>query len=226
MQKRKSKKTELLEDIDAWVARHQLVSNAYLDGLKNALSQNKNLPYWASLDPATSLPTKSEFLTKTAQRSFFYTQVLRNVLVFVPVALTWSAVSHASKAFGIFTTNNPNNVANFLQFWQNGYDVLPKEWTIGFIANLDFLLISLVILLTLVLSFLQKNLTLVNERGLQSFSFERDQLGYQISEFLFIKQRVTTVTVNAGINNSVQNLKSATETLRNVIEKINRKIEN
>ena len=54
---------------------------------------------------------------------------------------------------------------------------------------------------------------------------ERLRVALLVSEYLFDKQKVTTVTVNAGINSSVQNLKNATTKLNETVKKIEKKIQ-
>jgi hypothetical protein len=54
---------------------------------------------------------------------------------------------------------------------------------------------------------------------------ERLRVALLVSEYLFDKQKVTTVTVNAGINSSVQNLKNATTKLDETVKKIEKKIQ-
>ena len=211
--------------LQSWASKHNLISDPFVSGLLNALLNRINLPFWASKDledllPHANLPGKTSIARISA-----YLIIIRNVVVFVPVALTWSAVSHATNAFGIYTANNPNSVANFLQFWQNGYDVLSPEWRIGFVANLDFLLIAIVIALTLFTSVLHTRTESRKGTALATLEVERLHVALLVSEYLFEKQKVTTVTVNAGINSSIQNLKNATTRLNESVQKIEKKIQ-
>ena len=70
-------------------------------------------------------------------------------MVFLPVALTWLAISKAASAFTLYGATNALNLINFLDFWQNGYGVLSQNWSLSHIATMDFLIIMLVIALTI-----------------------------------------------------------------------------
>ena len=223
--KKATKESIAIESLRSWATKHQLLDDPFVKGLLHGVISRTNLPFWASKELVDLLPhAKSSSKTRMA-RIDAYLIIIRNVVVFIPVALTWSAVSHATNAFGIYTSANPNSVANFLQFWQNGYDVLAPEWKIGFVANLDFLLIAVVIALTLYTSVLQarsENQRMDEEMALEE---ERLRVALLVSEYLFDKQKVTTVTVNAGVNSSVQNLKNATTKLNETVKKIEKKIQ-
>jgi hypothetical protein len=84
--------------------------------------------------------------------------VLRNSLVFLPVALTWFAISKATSAFALYTSDNSLSVVNFLDFWENGYGVLASRWALSNVATLDFEIILLIIALTIAITFLDRSL--------------------------------------------------------------------
>jgi cytochrome b len=146
--------------------------------------------------------------------------VIRNVAVFVPVALTWSAVSHATAGFAKFVNENPNAVANFLEFWQNGYGYLSSEWTIGTVANLDFLIILVVIVLTLYISLATNKDKQRRSIRSESFNLERLALALEVRDFLHDKRRVTNVTMNQSMATAIQNLQNATYELDLVAQRI------
>jgi hypothetical protein len=211
--KKVSRNAELADAIDSWAKSNALTENPYLVGVSGAIRANKNLAMWASLDPAELLPfvnSKSESLLQTLNHLMI---LIRNVLVFFPVALTWIAVSKATTAFSIYTGRNAVSVVNFLDFWQNGYGVLAKEWTIGRVAFIDFLLILLVIILTLITSILGRRIEHIELDHEKVVDNTRTKLIIEISEFLFDKQKVTTAIVNQSIGKTVQDLKNASTVL-------------
>lgn len=207
-----------------WSLTHKLESDPYLSGITEAIERKRSLAMWAALDPMALLPQPQSVKKSRASSVNHYLVIVRNVLVFAPVALTWAAVGKATAAFSIFVERNPDAVANFLEFWQNGYGVLANEWTIGHIAMLDFLLISAVIALTLTTSILGKKIEDANDIELRLIEVERTSLAVEISNFLFDKQRVTNVTMNKSLATALQNLLNVSENLAEVTEKL-RKIE-
>ena len=129
--------TELLN----WAASNGVQEEPMVESLLEDLRNEENLSIWATLDPFEFLPTPANRAGSDLSKWGKAAANLRNVSVFLPVALTWKAVSEATAAFGTFVENNQASTVNFLAFWQNGYDVLSSFWTIGHIASLDFLII-------------------------------------------------------------------------------------
>jgi hypothetical protein len=131
----------------------------------------------------------------------------------LPVALTWIAVSKATSAFSLYTSKNSIAVVNFLEFWQNGYGVLDEKWTIGVVAYLDFLLILLVILLTLITAYLGRRNQNLRKDGFSEMDNERTSLALDISAYLFSKQAVTPLSMNANMATALRQLLNATDAL-------------
>jgi hypothetical protein len=127
-------------------------------------------------------------------------------LIFVPVALTWIAVSKATTAFERYTTANPSAVVNFLEFWQNGYGVLSKDWTIGHVAFLDFAIIAIVIALSLVVSFMELQHKKTMRTVVAALQNERLSLGIKIFKYLHSQKSATPQVVNASVASSIRNL--------------------
>jgi hypothetical protein len=205
-----AKGSALAEKLQIWSLKNGLDAHPYMLVLIDGLLKRKNLAMLSEIDALELFPKFSKSGAQTRDRFILTLTVIRNVAVFVPVALTWSAVSHSTAAFAKFVNDNPDTVANFLEFWQNGYNYLSSEWTIGNIANLDFLIILIVIFLTLYISLAsnrdkQKNLALA-----ASFNEERLTLALEVREFLHDKRRITNVTMNQSLASAIQNLKNAT----------------
>jgi hypothetical protein len=133
-----------------WAQTNDVVDDPYISGLTDAVSSGDPLSYWSSLDPTDALPAPLVPRNVLTQMSRFLA-VVRNVMVFVPVAITWLAISRATDAFGEYTASLPGGTqVNFFEFWQSGGDgVLAEEWRLGSVAMLAFVLISLIVFLTL-----------------------------------------------------------------------------
>jgi hypothetical protein len=127
-------------------------------------------------------------------------------LVFVPVALTWIAVSKATTAFEQYTKANPNAVVNFLEFWQNGYGILSKDWTIGHIALLDGGIIGVVIALSMAVSVLEIRHKQAMRKIVPVLDNKRLALGVKIFKYLHTQKSATPEVVNANVAASVRNL--------------------
>jgi hypothetical protein len=213
----KAKKSEehviLADSLDQWAGKHRVAQDPYVIRLAQSLRTRSNLSMWASLNPMEFLPNPEIHKMRSAESLVHFLSVIRNSIVFLPVALTWIAVSKATSAFSLYTSKNSIAVVNFLEFWQNGYGVLAKEWTIGRIAFLDFLLILLVIVLTLLTAYLSRRNQNNREDAIGELDHERTALALDISAYLFAKQAVTPLTMNANMATALRQLLNATDAL-------------
>jgi hypothetical protein len=213
----KAKKSEehviLADSLDQWAGKHRVAQDPYVIRLAQSLRTRSNLSMWASLNPMEFLPNPEIHKMRSAESLVHFLSVIRNSIVFLPVALTWIAVSKATSAFSLYTSKNSIAVVNFLEFWQNGYGVLAKEWTIGRIAFLDFLLILLVIVLTLLTAYLSRRNQNNREDAIGELDHERTALALDLSAYLFAKQAVTPLTMNANMATALRQLLNATDAL-------------
>ena len=203
----------LADSVEAWGNKYGQTEDGYVSGLIAALRENKNLHIWATFDPVDYLPIPMLANgSKLAGRVRFIT-VLRNVLVFAPVALTWVAVGEATKGFQEYISQNTTGVANFLDFWQNGYDILPSEYRISHVAQLDAIIIIGVIALTLLASVLGGKAEKQTAGGEAFADRERTALAIEIGLYLYDKQRPSASVVNSSVANSVARLRTSTTAL-------------
>ena len=123
MAKKPSENIEIAQALSAWGKKYGCTNNL-TEQLVSDLENKSNLHKWAELDPFEFLPYPRAMAFDKKNRLVDTLTVLRNVLVFAPVALTWAAVGQATTAFEKYTAANDGAVVNFLEFWQNGYGVL------------------------------------------------------------------------------------------------------
>lgn len=205
----------LAELIQSWAVRNRLTSDPYVRGLVSALVESKNLSLWASIDALAYLP-HSRVISEDGVRNFYRKlNAIRNTLVFAPVALTWLAVGQATSAFREFVDRNSTATVNFLEFWQNGYDVLGSEWRLSSIAFLDFLIVFAVIVITIFSNYVSDRSEARLRAEETELEQERTELAIAIKEYLFLKQNLTRATLNAGVATAIENLVQATENIQN-----------
>jgi hypothetical protein len=231
MAPRKPRKPQAIDalatNIAAWISRHGLESDPYLTGLQNAIESKKDLHIWAELDPTQYLPHPETKAGQAKERLVRVLTVIRNVLVFAPVALTWAAVSAATSGFSQYIAQNGADVVNFLDFWQNGYDILAEEWKIGNVARLDFIIVLIVIALTLYVSQVGHTVEQMKNSAEDAIDRERLALAIEIHAALHDKRKITTVTMNASLAGAISRLVAATNNLEDashIIEKASRKL--
>ncbi len=231
MAPRKPRKPQAVDQLagrlSEWILRHNLQSDPYLNGLVAAIESKKDLHIWAELDPNQYLPHPEAKSASPTERLVRILTVIRNVLVFAPVALTWAAVGEATTGFSEYIEQNGADVVNFLDFWQNGYDILAAEWRIGNVARLDFIIVVIVILLTLYVSRGGHKADLLRQAEEAEYDLERLALAIEIHAALHDKRKITTVTMNASLAGSISRLVAASNNLEDAskfIEKASRKL--
>ena len=197
-----------------------LEEDPYLEGLSQAIEEGKNLSVWASNDVMTLMPHPD---VASIEGPIYSAMVLiRNVLVFVPVALTWLAVGKATTGFSLYTTkSSAASIVNFLQFWQNGYGVLSKAWTLSQVAEDDFYIIAAVIFLTFVTPFMNRSAVKRAARfGLDALR-ERLALVIEVESFLFDRRRLTPLSIDSALAHSFERVVDATHNLMTASNAIN-----
>ena len=214
------KHIELADQVDLWARKYQVSRDPYVTGLSASLREKKNLPIWASMNPVEYLPQPEITEGLAVARWARLLTLIRNVLVFAPVALTWAAVGQATTAFSEYVKENGADVVNFLDFWQNGYGVLGEEWRISNVAFLDFIIILVVIILTLIASVFGKRASEAQALFEQQIERERVGLAVEINTYLFDKQKATNVTMNASLAGAIAKLLNATDALEDVAKNL------
>lgn len=212
--------TVLAEKLERWVSLRGVKNDPYLQQLIEALHNRKNLHIWAEIQPLDFMPHPVSNAQSNQSNLVRVFTIVRNVLVFAPVALTWAAVSAATTGFAAYTKENGASVVNFLDFWQNGYGFLADHWHIGEVARLDFFLVVVVIVLTLYVSLAghKAQMARVNEEAL--IDKERAELALEITAVLHDKRKITTVTMNQALAGSISRLVNATHSLETAAKDI------
>jgi len=199
-------KEDLAASLEQWASAYKVSSDPFVIGLSQAIKSGDDLAAYSELNPLDYLPTPIHAGNERSSSLQNILTIIRNILVFFPVALTWIAVSKSTSAFAVYIEQNKAAVVNFLEFWQNGYGVLGKSWTIGHVAFLDFFVIMTVIALTLVTA-LMHNRHMTNTKTHHSKSeTERTALGLKLHLYLHEHRAVTPTTISASVARAVKDL--------------------
>jgi hypothetical protein len=181
---RKAASEALRERLRTWAIVNGQSNDPYVTGLYKGLEAGQDLAFWSTLSPLQYLPTYGQLKASGRQAAGKFLAAVRNIIIFLPVALTWAAVGEATRAFNEFIQKNAGTPANFLQFWQDGYGVLDKFWSIGNVATIDFVIVATVIVLTAIVAILH-NRSQAEQIGLSNlFTNSRRALAIEIEQFL------------------------------------------
>jgi hypothetical protein len=218
---------DALSELQAWSSKWNCQTDPYVAGLSQAISQRDDLTMWASLSPKEHLP-QPQFDAKF-KISDVVTRLLtlvRNVMVFVPVAITWYAIGMASEAYGEFTQDNPNTNLNFLQFWQRGEfggeEYLSSFWHIGEVARFDAILIGIIVVLTLVVGALSARRDQAASRFEQEVGTERLSLGLTLANALHGRKSASPESIGESLAEALNDLTQAARDVNDVAARLER----
>jgi hypothetical protein len=212
---------EISQTLGTWATQNRVEQDHIVQSLLQDFAAEENLAIWAGMDPFEYLPQPHP---SVGNRMFQWAKTaanLRNVIVFVPVAITWEAVSQATVAFAKFVEKNNATTVNFLEFWQNGYDILSPFWTIGHIASLDFVIILGVIVLSLASNFLNTRGSRLNKIEINQIENERIETALALKMYLYAMREIDKTNVNEAIASSVSALLAASSGLAKTSKQLN-----
>jgi len=215
--------------LQSWAEEIDELDDPYVKGLTTAVARRDDLSVWASLDPLELLPaSRSKAWSRLGQISNVISAI-RNILVFVPVLLTWLAIGRAINAFGEFTKSyaekNPGTTKNlsFIEFWQdpdgylegwwrqngNGKTLLGEFWRIGDVAALDAYIILVIILLTAIsgaITWFAENRESI---ALEKADRKRVEVGLAIASSLHGKRQANPESISEALAEALNDLTQA-----------------
>lgn len=204
---------DLAQKVSRWRLQWMLQSDPYLSGLQGALENKRDLHLWLNYDAEKFLPTSINHRNSNAilaQRII----LLRNGLIFAPVAFTWFSLSQATTGFAKYNATVGNQLVNFLAFWQQPSSYLPSMWTITHTAILDGLIISGIGIVTLLSDYLQGKAKQQMRSMQTDFEISRKELVLAITKvaqpFLVTQPREAVRAVSTTIK-SLQSIASRLE---------------
>jgi hypothetical protein len=140
-----------LDDVDPRAAERMRV-------LARAISSDDGRQRWAEVDLRRAFNTERLAYATALKHEGGYAHStiagadrLRNILVLVPILLTWFALAEASKAYSAYIGLNPNEVRQpFLLLWEQGFGGQANRLAPSFstVATIDAVLIAVIIGLT------------------------------------------------------------------------------
>jgi hypothetical protein len=203
----------LLSRLEQWSSKNGIAGDPYLASVTQAINTSSSLDFWSSLNPEEHLPRPQATSGSTQIKLAKYLAIIRNVTVFLPVGITWKAISEATTNFAEFTATNAAAPVNFLEFWQNGYGFLDPNWRIGHVAELDFWIIIAVIALTILsTTFLNVGRSMAQKEQ-DLLDKERKVISLELQSYFSAPRSVSKKGVDESLAKALRNLTSATEAI-------------
>ena len=222
---------DAMQNLQDWAVEYDEIDHPYIKGLRDAVANRDDLSMWASLNPQELLPHPEPIDGKRWETISNLTGFLRNVLVFVPVLLTWLSIGRAVDSFGKYASwfeSEKGTVLNlqFLQFWQNPNKYLDEAnlslshfWWIGSVAFFDAILIFTIIFLTFVSGSMSVKAESDNSKAQEEIDKKRLALGLEISNSLHGKRQANPESIGEALAEALNDL---TQAARDVNESASR----
>ena len=215
--------TTAVAEMNSWAKQWDVDTDPFVKGLNEAIQQNSDLGMWSSLDPTQLLPDMPD-QTTIFHRVGNAMALLRNVLVFLPVAITWQAIAKATKAYTTwFPADDPtqkDTEKNFLDFWANGYGVLDNKYTLPHIGILDFWIIIAIIVISLTATGLTARGDKANEDLRQVFESERLTIAIRIRRALHGKREASPESIATSLADALADLNQTTRDMAEVAARL------
>jgi hypothetical protein len=206
----------------AWANSHNISDDSYIATVAKDINDKQNYSFWAHQNALELLPSTEVLAGQKFLRVSRLLATLRNVLIFLPVALTWAAVGNATSAFAQFIEINGTTTVNFLDFWQNGYELLDPFWRISSVSEKVFLIILVVIALTLFSSSLFSYGRDLNNRANITFEKERTKIGLRLNKYFYDRKASSTENVNKDVVRAIDSLNEASKNILGTATSINK----
>lgn len=175
----------LAELIEVWARKHGLITNPILQRLITDLIGKKQLSIWSIMDPFDYLPFPDSKRGETYAKVIKTLSIIRNSLVFVPAVTIWIAFGQATTAYAEYSNVNLDSQVNFLQFWEDGFDLLANLWLIKNVTLLSTISIIGVIFLTFSTNYLVSLSESLVKKDETALDYERTQIAFAIKDYLF-----------------------------------------
>lgn len=195
------------EALKSWMEEEgeSIRNREILEQLHGDIRANRKMNEWGSF-PLDDLlrPPMRDFTTLPSAKMAKFVEVLRNLLLFVPVMVTWIAIDRASEEY----TQAGNGARTFLQAWNESS--LPLKS----VAFIDALLIGILIVMTLLSHLLDaraesKARTLDEESDVR-FRTMMVKVGLYLHGF----RQITPSALKGGLADAVNQLKAATDEMK------------
>ena len=196
-----------------WIDERQPENRHILERLESDLRSDKRLNEWGQFALEDLLRPPRRNLSEIFWHEVAsWVTFIRNIFLFVPVAITWFSIERAAKAYEriIFSKSEKT----FLQVWLADADL-----TLQRTAFIDALIILLLIILTITSAglewFAERQVEIADEKDEADF---REVL-VNVGLFLHGFRAITPSALKSGLAEAVGNLRKSSEQLAIVAEK-------
>lgn len=209
-----------------WADENDEQDDPYVSGLLEAIDSRSDLTMWASLNPIEVLPHPSLTRGVGLSRAASAALTLRNVLIFVPVLLTWLSIGRAVGAYREYAREfaevqlDQESFKNFLQFWDDPGSYLSNFWTIGDVSQKVAILIFLIIALTFANGILNSRAQAIRSGEGSLIDKDRLRIALLVSNALHGKRQANPESIGEALAEALNDLTQAARDVNEAASKL------
>ena len=192
-----------------WVAAERPTNEPILKRLEDDIRASRKLNEWGafSLDDLLRPPAYDHSRHWAARFGNLVT-LIRNVLLFAPVGLTWFAIDRAANAYQTTLVKNPASTETFLQIWGK------QNWDLARVAKWDMWIIVGLISLTFGAHILEGAAESVARRREDRADAGFRSVMVNVGLYLHGFRQITPAALGGGLADSVNQLVIATSAMK------------
>lgn len=201
-----------------WINERQPENRHILERLEADLRDNKRLNEWGQFALEDLLrPPRRDLSQIFWHKIANFVTFLRNLILFVPVGITWFSIERAAGAYG--DELKLKKEGTFLQVWLQGSS--DKKWflTLEQTALIDAVLILLLIILTVASAAFEWQAEKTVELADQQDEADFREVLVNVGLFLHGFRAITPSALKSGLAEAVTNLRKSSEQLALVAQK-------
>jgi DNA-binding transcriptional MerR regulator len=210
-----SQRLQAASKLEKWVEDRNPPNAELLRRLASDIRRNERLNEWGQFALEDLLrPPRRDPSEYRLYRLAEWITLLRNVALFLPVLLTWHAISHATKAYSDRAIADQEET--FLDYWLNA-DLLGPwagiDLTLQRVAMIDAIIILALVILTVIAQGVESRAERNAARADKSDEEEFHEVLVDVGLFLHGFRAITPGALKSGLADAVNNLGKANSEL-------------
>ena len=201
---------KVADDLEAWADSIDAEDDPSVQHLVGALRSDDDLTVWAEVDLDTCLPQGAKpSPPKEAWRRRL--TVLRNILVFLPIAFAWLSIRSVTSSYRRYAANNPEAPVDFLSYWSSPSRGIEQLQAVALAITF---VVAAIIVVTVLIAATDVSSSKAAARELASRERERSHLLLKLRLALAPRRKVDLDNVEASLTSAIEDFRRSSNLLR------------
>lgn len=218
-----SERLETAKKLRDWIDRSKPENHLILDRLEHDIREDVRLENWSAfaLEDLMRPPRYSEVNSRWSKIGD-YVVLVRNTLLFIPVLITWYALSEASSSYNSYLELTKNSIVTqsnssgtpdtFLQIWSK--QSIVGYWTLEHVAFWDAVVILMLVALTITEWYFRRQAKLAAANADRFNDLEFRNVLVDVGLLLHGFRQITPTALTGSLAEAVNRLAKATTAIK------------